>query len=208
MASDDDNQNSGFLSRWSRRKALVRGGEPVAPEPLRQPIGPAPAVVPTPPPTASQVATSQAAATQLPPTDASLSTSTPPPNLADVEALTRESDYSPFVARGVTADVRNAALKKLFTDPHFNVMDGLDTYIGDYNTPDPLPPGMLRKMVQSQLLGLFDDEKPALPPDTPPPAPESTPAANENPAVQLQPVDDARRSAAEPGAGPDPTLQH
>jgi len=134
--------------------------------------------------------------------------SPPAPTLADVQQLTTDSDYSAFVARSVAPDVRNAALKKLFTDPHFNVMDGLDTYIGDYNTPDPLPPGMLRKMVQSQLLGLFDDEKPAQPPDTPPPAPESTLPANENPPVQLQPVDDARRPAAEPGAGPDPTLQH
>jgi hypothetical protein len=57
---------------------------------------------------------------------------------------------------GVTADVRNVALKKLFTDPHFNVMDGLDIYIGDYNTPDPMPAGMLQKMVGAQLLGLFD----------------------------------------------------
>jgi hypothetical protein len=57
---------------------------------------------------------------------------------------------------GVTADVRNVAMKKLFTDPHFNVMDGLDIYIGDYNTPDPMPAGMLQKMVGAQLLGLFE----------------------------------------------------
>ena len=41
------------------------------------------------------------------------------------------------------------------TDPHFNVMDGLDIYIGDYNTPDPLPAGMLQKMVGAELLNLF-----------------------------------------------------
>jgi hypothetical protein len=62
------------------------------------------------------------------------------------------------MAEGVAPEVKNAALKKLFTDPHFNVMDGLDTYIDDYGQPDPLPPGMLRRMAQSQLLGLFDDE--------------------------------------------------
>jgi hypothetical protein len=33
-------------------------------------------------------------------------------------------------------------------------MDGLDIYIGDYNTPDPLPAGMLAKMVGAQFLGL------------------------------------------------------
>jgi hypothetical protein len=42
--------------------------------------------------------------------------------------------------------VRRSALKKLFQDPHFNVMDGLDTYIGDYNTPDPLPDSMLKEL--------------------------------------------------------------
>ena len=49
-------------------------------------------------------------------------------------------------------------MKKLFSDPHFNVMDGLDTYIDDYGKPDPIPPSMLRQMVQSKFLGLFDDE--------------------------------------------------
>jgi hypothetical protein len=76
--------------------------------------------------------------------------------LDDARALTPNSDFQPFMRPGVTADVRNVAMKKLFTDPHFNVMDGLDIYIGDYNTPDPMPEGMLQKMVGAQLLGLFD----------------------------------------------------
>jgi len=48
-------------------------------------------------------------------------------------------------------------LKKLFTDPHFNIMDGLDTYIDDYSKPDPIPESMLRRMAQSKALGLFDE---------------------------------------------------
>jgi hypothetical protein len=47
-------------------------------------------------------------------------------------------------ARDVAPEVKNAAIKKLFADPHFNVMDGLDTYIDDYSKPDPIPPEMLR----------------------------------------------------------------
>ena len=43
-------------------------------------------------------------------------------------------------ARDVAPDVKNAAMKKLFADPHFNVMDGMDTYIDDYSKPDPIPP--------------------------------------------------------------------
>ena len=55
----------------------------------------------------------------------------PPLTLADVERLGRDSDYSRFVARDTDPTVQRAAMKKLFSDPHFNVMDGLDTYIGD-----------------------------------------------------------------------------
>jgi hypothetical protein len=55
----------------------------------------------------------------------------------------------------VDPTVQQAALKKMFTDPHFNIMDGLDIYIDDYSKPDPLPPGMLERMVQSDMLNLF-----------------------------------------------------
>ena len=51
--------------------------------------------------------------------------------------------------------VQQAALKKMFTDPHFNVMDRLDIYIDDYSQPDPLPMGMLERMAQSEMLNLF-----------------------------------------------------
>jgi hypothetical protein len=80
------------------------------------------------------------------------------PTLADVAALTRESDYTRFMLPGVDTSVRNAAMKKLFSDPRFNVMDGLDVYIDDYGKPDPLPLEMLRRMNQSVALGLFDDD--------------------------------------------------
>lgn len=61
----------------------------------------------------------------------------------DVEKLTPQSDFAAFVKRGVDDNVKRSALKKLFTDPHFNVMDGLDIYIDDYSKPDPIPPAML-----------------------------------------------------------------
>ena len=62
------------------------------------------------------------------------------------------------MARGVTPDVKNAAMKKLFTDPHFNVMDRMDIYIDDYSQPDPLPMAMLRQMTSAKTLNLFNDE--------------------------------------------------
>jgi hypothetical protein len=72
------------------------------------------------------------------------------PVLPPIESLTLESDFSGFLHPKVDADLRRAALKKLFRDPHFNVMDGLDTYIDDYSKPDPLPPGMLAGLRQAQ----------------------------------------------------------
>ena len=63
--------------------------------------------------------------------------------------------------KNVAADMRNQAMKKLFADPHYNVMDGLDIYISDYTKSDPIPLDMLRKMTQSKALFLFEEEEKA-----------------------------------------------
>ena len=81
------------------------------------------------------------------------------PNMSDVLNLTKESDFAPFVARNVSPEVRNAAMKKLFTDPHYNVMDRLDIYIDDYSKPDPLPLAMMRQLASAKFLNLFEDEE-------------------------------------------------
>ena len=75
--------------------------------------------------------------------------------MEDVQGLTPSSDFQTFMRQGVPADVRNLAVKKLFADPHFNVMDGLDIYIGDYTIADPLPAGMLEKMASAQASGFL-----------------------------------------------------
>src|SRR5258706_9160117 len=75
---------------------------------------------------------------------------TPVPELPPVDELTPQSDFSAFMHPKVDADLRRAALKKLFSDPHFNVMDGLDTYVDDYSKSDPLPPAMLAGLRQAQ----------------------------------------------------------
>jgi len=77
--------------------------------------------------------------------------------------LTRDADFKPFIGRQVPAEVRNAAMKKLFTDPHYNVMDGLDIYIDDYSQPSPLSTAMMAKMVGAQFLKLVDDPNEAKP---------------------------------------------
>jgi hypothetical protein len=194
----------GFVSRWSRRKALVREGR-ATPEAAPVPVEPPPAAPP--PATVSVV---QAVPEDAPDTAAR----PPPPTLEDAQALTPASDFTRFVARDVDPAVKNTALKALFADPQFNVMDGLDTYIDDYNKPDPLPESMLRQMVQSQFLGLFRDEEkpaeavasaaPALP--VAPGAPKET-TDDEDADLRLQPDDAAGPTAAgapEPGTGEDP----
>lgn len=217
-----DRGDDSFLSRWSRRKAQVRQGLPAEPAPQQWP----PAAAPVSAQTMVESAPPEPAAA-----DAAVETpAPPPPTMADVEALTPASDFTRFVAPGVDAQVKNSAMKKLFSDPHYNVMDGLDVYIDDYNTPDPLPKSMLRQMVQSRLLGLFDedpaeakpaaavapaslqpatdDAAPAPAPDTALPAPTSE--TDEDPDLRLQPDDAAGRPGdgdAAPGAGQDPAGQ-
>jgi len=131
----------GFFSRWSQRKQAVKLGlaeeekaQPKIQETVQSKAGSHVSANP-------DVAENKVEPVKL-------------PTLADVEQLTPQSDFSSFMTQGVSPDVRNAAMKKLFTDPHYNVMDGLDIYIGDYNTPDPMPAGMLAKMVGAQFLGL------------------------------------------------------
>jgi len=113
-----------FLSRWSRLKRKVKEQSPdQEPPPGNQP--PAPRVA---------------------------DSSTPLPPLPPLDQLTLDSDYRDFFHPKVDEKVRLAALNKLFSDPHFNVMDGLDVYIDDYSKPDPLPAAMLATLRQAQKI--------------------------------------------------------
>lgn len=114
-----------FLSRWSRLKREARQSTEQSPMPP-----PAAEAAPVPAPE-----------------------SPPPAPLPPVESLTPESDFAPFMKAEVDPGTRRQALKTLFQDPQFNVMDGLDTYIADYSQPDPLPAGWLEKMTQVSSLG-------------------------------------------------------
>ncbi|MFP5466673.1 MAG: DUF3306 domain-containing protein [Gammaproteobacteria bacterium] len=181
-------EDGGFLSRWSRRKALVRSGQDLPPEP---PSEAAVAALPVQAPTGPQPEHGGA-----PESAASGEPEPPAPTLEDVADLTPQSDFKPFLARHVPPDVRNAAVRKLFADPHFNVMDGLDIYIDDYTKTEPIPAAMLAKMVGAQFLKLVDDPAaPTTPVQTSPsPAPALAPELSEephddHPDLQLQPDD-------------------
>jgi len=111
------------LSRWSRRK-LATAIESPAPAPASPP-----AVVPA---FAGTPGAAPPAPAELPP----------------VESLTFDSDFTAFLRPGVDDKVKRAALKQLFRDPRFNIMDGLDTYIDDYTKADPIPPDIVADLLQ------------------------------------------------------------
>lgn len=66
--------------------------------------------------------------------------------LEDVVRLGPDADYAAFMAAGVSRAVQRLAMKKLFADPHFNVMDRLDVYIDDYNRASPVSAAMLASL--------------------------------------------------------------
>lgn len=84
------------------------------------------------------------------------------PALPPIDSLTFESDFKVFMHSKVEESVKRAALKKLFSDPRFNVMDGLDTYIDDYTKADPIPESLLSQLehARATLLGPASEEKP------------------------------------------------
>ncbi|KJA11838.1 hypothetical protein RP29_04050 [Acidovorax temperans] len=175
----------GFLGRWSRRKQEVREGKPVQDPAPPMPQAPVPAGVNAPAPLATQPA-----AAPVPPEPAA----PPLPTLQDAQSLSIDSDFKPFASRAVAPEVRNAAMKKLFTDPHFNVMDGLDIYIDDYTQPDPLPAAMLKEMASAQFMGLVEEESEKLPA-----AAQAVAPAGRNDPKDPAPVEPPLPSAAQPG---------
>jgi hypothetical protein len=139
-----------MLSRWSKLKTAAQ-----KPAPSRGPTVQPPAALdieaPGPPQPLSQ---SNAPVEPVEPVEQ------PKVELPNIGDLTAESDFTPFMQSGVDAADRNAALKKLFTDPHYNQMDGLDIYIDDYSKPDPIPAEMLKRLMASKFLGLYEEPQP------------------------------------------------
>jgi hypothetical protein len=135
MNRDDETRTGFSLRRWSARKhAAAREATPAPPLANEPPMPAAPAGAATP--------------DTLPSSGLAAPSSPLPP----VESLTSESDFVPFMQGGVDETLKRSALKKLFSDPHFNVMDGLDVYIDDYSKPDPIEPELIRQLAQSRYI--------------------------------------------------------
>jgi Protein of unknown function (DUF3306) len=168
--SKNEGSKEGFLGRWSQRKQDIRAGKPLAePENTVKPAALNPNALKNQAIGAGKAENAKKAGTstdtvaleEKPKVKPEAKTEAPLPTMADVHKLTAESDFSPFVAKNVSPEVRNSAMKKLFTDPHYNVMDRLDIYIDDYSQPDPMPESMLRQLASAKFLNLFKAEEDA-----------------------------------------------
>jgi hypothetical protein len=158
-----------FLARWSRRKLEAPADAPAVSAPPGTALDPAQGAQPV--------------------------ESPPLPGLDSLDGLA--SDYRGFMRAGVDDGLRRDALKKLFTDPHFNKMDGLDVYIEDYSIESPIPDAMLCGLNQARSLFLLEEKRDAVPGGPQPPAVERPPASEALPGAEaIAPV-------AAAGADPD-----
>lgn len=119
------------------------------------------------------------------------STAEIPDGEALLAQLGPDSDFGQFLREEISAEIRSKAMKTLFADPHFNVMDGLDIYIDDYSISEPIPEAMLATMQHLQTLtqdaepesgplaepaperDILADAGQNVPVEAPPPAPDS-----------------------------------
>src|SRR5688572_12982354 len=82
---------------------------------------------------------------------------TPAPVLPDPDKLTQESDFTGFMHPKVEDALRRVALKKLFSDPHFNMADPFEPYSGDLTGGEPISEELLAQLNQARTL-IFKQE--------------------------------------------------
>ena len=144
-----------FLTRWSRRK---RAAEREAERPADTAAPELPSA-PTAKVGGEAVAGNGPVSASAPAREPAPTTEVPLPPIESLDGL--RSDYQAFFQQPVADELRHAALKKLFADPHFNQMDMLDVYVDDYTQFEPLP-AALRMRLPSARDFLLDSERAAL----------------------------------------------
>ena len=116
MSAQEKEQKEAFVSRWSRRKLEARERS------------------------------LQEAGAAMPQEPAKPADAKPLPDLPPVDELSFESDFRDFMDTRVDDAVRRIALKKLFSDPRFNITDGLDDYAEDYAALEDLSAAVVEKL--------------------------------------------------------------
>ncbi len=83
----------------------------------------------------------------------------PAPVLPPIESLTPDSDFAGFMGPKVKDELRRLALKKLFSDPHFNIADPFEAYSGDWTGGEPMTPEFLATLNQARTVLFSEQEK-------------------------------------------------
>ena len=134
------------------------------------------------------------------------------PPLPDPATLSLADDFSGFLRARVPEALKRQAMRQLFAQPHFNVVDGLDVYMEDFNALPDLPPAerALLKHAREvldptpqQALGreaALDETVPAVAPDTPEAMPDGVARVAVSPAEAPPRADAAAEDAPEAGA--------
>lgn len=128
MPRDDisDDSAAGFLQRWSRRKR----GEDTR-EPAEEPPETAGSPADTPASTAADAPTD--GDDRIDPRTGKRFDALTDADMPAPESLTPDSDVSAFFARGVSKALRLAALRALWHTSHYNQVDLMAEYAGDFN---------------------------------------------------------------------------
>jgi hypothetical protein len=210
MAGEARDGDANFLRRWSRRK--LASARPTTTE-LQQAASVPPTAAPmTQAPAA--VSASAVASTEVPPaTDREVAAGDEAPPLPPIDSLTFDSDFSGFLSPKVGETVKRQALRKLFNDPRFNVMDGLDVYIDDYSKFEPIPDDVVAKLQHARYI--FDPPRTRVNeaghvedvPDEPPPGSDVAKPTDALPSPSEDALPPEQADAALPGPAPDDTAR-
>jgi len=109
-------------------------------------------------------------------------------DLPPLDQLTPDSDFTQFMGAKVKDGVRRAALKKLFADPRFNVIDVMDVYIDDYTNGETISPEMLADLEHSKTTLHGRRQEPA-PDENVEPGPETPLESEPAPLAEAAPPD-------------------
>jgi Protein of unknown function (DUF3306) len=181
--------DEGFLKRWSRRKVEARSS-PTEPEPARE---------------MERGEVSEATA----PRDAAASTEARVPDAADaaidlealpdIDTMTYESDFTPFMRKGVPPELRRRALQRLWrSNPTLANLDGLVDYGEDYTRI-----GTTKQVVRTAYQvgrGMLERIAPKAPSE-PAPAGDRTTADGSQPDTTSHPTAPGPAPGAAGGAG-------
>lgn len=123
--SDDDR----FLSRWSRRKLAEKQREDLGLPDVGEEIEQAPEDLSALPDDDPVSAEARARGEMDPEVDPEAESERHPAEDIDIDSLTKESDFTIFMQKGVPAALKKKALRKLWTsDPVLANLDGLNDY--------------------------------------------------------------------------------